>query len=59
MHDHLEESHSRNANVSEIMCIFLPWSFIIDLFLLNVVVAIESVALRVNNFDGVLKLCFG
>lgn len=56
MHNHLEESDSRNADVFEVMWIFLPWSFIIDDFLLSIVVAIKGVSLRINELDGIFKL---
>ena len=58
MHNHLEKSDSRDTDIFEVMWIFLPWSFIVDYFLLTIVVAIEGVALRINQLDSILKLCF-
>ena len=56
MHDHLKEGHSRNANVFEMMWIFLPWSVITNFFLFSNFVVVEGVALRVNNSDSILEL---
>ena len=59
MHNHFEESHSRNANVLEMMWIFFPWSVIINLFLLSSFIAVEGVALRVNDLDSIFELYVG
>ena len=56
MHDHFEESHSRNANIFKMMWIFLPGSVVINLFLLSNFVAVKGVALRVNDLDSIFEL---
>ena len=56
MHNHFEEGYSRNANVFEMMWIFLPRSFNTNLFLLSNFVAVEGVTLRVDDPDGIFEL---
>ncbi len=58
MHDHFKQSDSRDADIFEVMWIFLPWAFIVNVFLFSIVVGIEGVALRINQFDGIFELWF-
>jgi len=56
VHDHLEEGHGGDADVLEIFRVATPWSGIIDGFLIGFRVVVESVAMRVDELDGVLEL---
>lgn len=58
MHDHFEESDGGYADVFKMVEVFLPWLCICNGLLLRLVVAIESVALRVNQLDGIFELCY-
>lgn len=57
MHDHLEEGDGGDADILEVVGVFAPWVSFLDGFLLFGVVAVEGVAVGVDELDGVLELC--
>lgn len=58
MHDHLEKGNSRYANPLEMTRVFPPWLFLCDGPLLCLVVAIEGIAVWIDQLDGVFKLLY-
>lgn len=57
MHDHLDEGNGADADVLEVVGVFLPWSRVEEGFVGGWVEGVESVTLRVEDGDGVLSLC--
>ena len=56
VHDHFEQGDGGYANVFEVVGVFSPWLLFGDGFLLFDIVAVEGVAVRIHEFDGVLEL---
>lgn len=58
MHDHFEKGDSGYVNSLEVTRVFPPWLFLCDGLLLCLVVAIEGIAVRIDQLDGVFKLLY-
>ena len=54
VHDHFEEGDRGDADVFEVVGVFLPGPFFIYGFLLRFVIRIEGIAMEVHQFDRVL-----
>jgi hypothetical protein len=57
MHHHFKKCYGGDANIFEVVGVFLPWLLVVDLLLLLFGVAVEGVAGGVEQFDGVFELC--
>lgn len=55
MHDHFEEGDGGDADMFEVMGVLFPGAGFSDSFLFGRLIGIESVALRVDELDGVFE----
>lgn len=56
MHDHFEQGDGGDADILEVAGVAAPGSGVVDDFLVDLGVVVESVAVRVDELDGVLEL---
>lgn len=56
MHDHFEQSDGRDPDMFEVMRVLLPWSSIVNRLLCFSIVRIKSVAVRVDELNGIFQL---
>lgn len=57
MHDHLDESNSRDADVFEVVWVGSPWSRFVEFLEFVLVIAVQRVADRIDELDGVFNFC--
>ena len=57
MHNHLEKSDGRNADIFEVVGVGLPWPCIANGSLFGGVVGVEGILLRINKLDIIVELC--
>ena len=57
MHDHFDKSDGGDADVFEVVGIFLPWPLGRDFLVLLGVEGVEGVAGGVDQLDRILDLC--
>lgn len=56
MHNHFEKCDGGDADIFEVMRVAFPGALIGYSFLFDDVVAVQSVSMRINEFDSILKL---
>jgi len=57
VHDHLDEGDCAYTYVLEVMGIFAPWLFVVDLLLAVIGVIIEGISYRIDKLNLVVELC--